>query len=143
MSNTAHRLGFMLTSVAFMAAADGQTVISGDMGGSVDDYAARVAAETGYVQVRGQCLSACTMWLALGERVCTARGAKWGFHGATAADPMMASIVEPYANQRLAQSYPPAVRQRFEQSWSKLHGGSIRIVSGAEMIEIGVKECRK
>lgn len=130
-------------AVIWMSAAAGQVVISSDMGGSIDEYAARIAAETGAVRVRGQCYSACTMWLALGDRVCTYRSARWGFHGATAVDRRMAAIVEPYANWQLAQSYPPAVRRRFERSWINLREQSMRVISGAEMIKMGVKECKK
>jgi len=126
-----------------LMAAVGQTVISSDIGGSVDEYAARVAAETGAIRVRGQCYSACTMWLALGNRVCTYRSAQWGFHGATAVDRRMAAVVEPYANLQLAQSYPPEIRRRFEQSWVKLREQNMRVISGAEMIKMGVKECKK
>lgn len=134
---------FGAAAVIWMSAAAGQTVISSDMGGSVDEYAARVAAETGDVRVRGQCYSSCTMWLALGDRVCTYRSAQWGFHGATAIDRRMAAIVEPYANWQLAQSYPPEVRQRFERSWINLRERNMRVISGAEMINMGVKECGK
>jgi hypothetical protein len=143
LTNAAHQLSIALAYLSWMSAAAGQTVIRSDMGGSIDEYAARVAAETGAVSVRGQCYSACTMWLALGDRVCTYRSAQWGFHGATAVDRRMAAIVEPYANWQLARSYTPAVRRRFERSWINLRERNMRVISGAEMIKMGVKECRK
>lgn len=119
----------------------GQTVITNDRGGEVSAYAAQVAATTGQVEVRGQCMSACTLWLALGDRVCTSRSAVWGFHGATARTPALASIIEPYTNQQLADAYPPVVRKKFTTRWVKLRAPEIQLVSGAQMIRMGVKEC--
>ena len=79
-------------------------VIRGDLGGRVDAFARRVARYDGRVarvEVRGPCASACTMVLALADRVCVGPRASFGFH----------------------QAYVPLRRQRYA-TWNRSERGT-------------------
>lgn len=54
-----------------------------DSGGNVGQYFSDVLNElntTREVRIEGECTSACTAWLRLGNRVCAGREARLGFH---------------------------------------------------------------
>lgn len=67
---------------------DGKVVITFDRGGYIDAFVAKwkYIAQKGYkVEVRGPCVSACTLLLGIvpPENVCWADGARFGFHAAS------------------------------------------------------------
>jgi hypothetical protein len=60
-------------------------VIHGDPGGFLfkrHDNIAKLQENEKRVEIKGQCDSACTMYLGLGDRVCIKRGTMFGFHSA-------------------------------------------------------------
>jgi hypothetical protein len=62
---------------------DGKVVVTFDLGGYVHLYEAKwkYIASKGYpVEIRGPCLSACTLALGIIKNICWGKGAKFGFH---------------------------------------------------------------
>jgi hypothetical protein len=117
-----------------------QTVITRDLGGSVHQYAQRVAEYRTVrheVAVTGLCASACTMFLALPD-TCTTRSAAWGFHGASG-HPLAAEI----GNAVLMAHYPARVLRALPADWTTLTGASLYWYSGEQLIGMGVKECQQ
>jgi hypothetical protein len=79
-----------------------------DNGGWIDDYQQRVWAANRTrtpVEIRGTCISACTMYLAVRD-VCVAPDAVLWFHAAY--DPLF-RLPDPTANALMIGHYPPAV----------------------------------
>lgn len=119
----------------------GDTIITQDYGGSVFVYQTKVSSLQGEIKVKGECISACTMYLNTGNRLCTYKSAIWGFHGATADIP----FIKQYADNLLSESYRkfPEIKRKFDTSWVKLQGwDNYYTVSGTDMIDMGVKECQ-
>lgn len=121
-------------------------VIHEDLGGSVDAFAHRVARydrRVVRVEVRGECASACTMVLALSDRVCVGPNASFGFHQAYTPLP-----ADRYATWNRSEAgtavlmahYPPAV-----VTWISAHGGltgDLIWLRGAELEAI-VPACQR
>lgn len=125
-----------LSSVAY-----GETVITEDYGGSVFEYQIKLKSLSGEIKVRGICISACTMYLSMENQLCTYKDATWGFHGSTADIP----FIKEYADNLLSDSYSkfPEIKHKFDTSWVKLQGwDNYRRVSGSQMIDMGVRECK-
>jgi hypothetical protein len=92
------------------------------------------------VVINGACASSCTLYLALGSRVCVTTGAVMGFHspfypipdgsrGHTARDAIPVFM----------SSYPPAL-----QAWINAHGGLTArplLLKGTQLVKLGVRAC--
>jgi hypothetical protein len=119
----------------------GDTIITKDYGGNVLDYQTKVALSQGEIKVKGVCNSACTMYLAVGNRLCTYKEATWGFHGSTSE----VKFMKDYADSLLSESYRnyPEIKHKFDTEWVKLQGwDNYYTESGTEMINMGVRECK-
>ena len=117
------------------------TIITQDYGGSVFEYQTKVNSAEGEIKVKGEGISACTMYLTLGKRLCTYKSATWGFHGSTAEIP----VIKQYADNLLSESYSnyPEIKRKFDKSWVKLQGwDNYYAATGTEMIDMGVRECK-
>jgi hypothetical protein len=70
--------------------------------------------------VDGQCLSACTLVLALlpRERICVTPNASFGFHAAWSPDVAGGIAGEPKATELMWKMYPQPIR-----NWIRAHGG--------------------
>lgn len=111
-----------MTSPAEARAVDGATpaqiTIQSDPGGSLYDYAWRVAkasARGSHVRIRGKCQSACTLYLAMPpEQVCIYPGTSFYFHRAYGASRAANQMGTDY----MYRTYPEWVR-----TWIKSNGG--------------------
>ena len=97
--------------------------IANDSGGRIEEYVtkftrARDAGER--IVVDGQCLSACTLVLALvpRERICVTPNASFGFHAAWIPDGAGGAAGNSKATALMWQMYPPQIR-----NWIRAHGG--------------------
>jgi hypothetical protein len=97
--------------------------IINDSGGRIEEYVARFtrAREAGErIVVEGQCLSACTLVLALlpRERICVTPNASFGFHAAWSPDWAGGAAGDSKATELMWKMYPPPIR-----NWIRAHGG--------------------
>lgn len=129
----------LLLALASPASAD--RIIRHDLGGSVDAYAAAVRAEVHPVQITGECVSACTLWLGAAD-ACVTPDAMLGFHGPSTASGLPLTRAEfDRVTGLMATFYPPAISTWFMRDARRFTGDAILFVSGAEMIKHGVKRC--
>ena len=112
-----------------------------DMGGSVSARLDQMQHMSG-VRIVGRCDSACTMLLGLPD-TCVTRSARLGFHGPSTRSglPLPRSEWERVSNV-MADHYPPALRRWFMAEGRK-NTGAVRVIRGAELINMGVRECAK
>ena len=97
--------------------------IVNDSGGRIEDYVARFtrARDAGErIVIDGQCLSACTLVLALlpRERICVTPNASFGFHAAWIPDVAGGVAGDAQATASLWKMYPQRIRH-----WIRAHGG--------------------
>ena len=119
-------------------------LVTNDSGGAIAERAAQIAQmrrQGAQVEIRGACMSACTMYLAL-PQTCVTRQARLGFHGPSS--PSFGIALAPAAFERwsrvMADHYPEPLR-----SWY-LRDGRNQIIGftefrGADLIRMGVREC--
>ena len=97
--------------------------IVNDDGGRIADYVAKYtrARDAGErIVVDGQCLSACTLVLALlpRERICVTPNASFGFHAAWSPDVAGGTAGDSNATGLMWKMYPQRIR-----NWIRAHGG--------------------
>lgn len=97
--------------------------IANDGGGRIEEYVARFtrARDAGErIVVDGQCLSACTLVLALlpRERICVTPNASFGFHAAWSPDVAGGAVGDSKATELMWKMYPQRIR-----NWIRAHGG--------------------
>ena len=97
--------------------------ISDDQGGLIDTYVqkfTRMRDSGERIVVDGQCLSACTLMLAMvpRERICVTPNAVFGFHSAWSYDGQGGETVNRDATQTMWNMYPERIR-----AWIRAHGG--------------------
>ena len=118
----------IVAGAAFWVMAGRALVIGFDPGGSVMTYYAKAHASRD-IQIKGDCASACTMYLA-SSGVCVAPDARFWFHGGT----------EAIGTRIMLDSYPARVR-----SWAlrsrALESQHLTMLSGANLIAMGVRAC--
>ena len=108
-------------------------VIDNDQGGFVADYQRRLArmdAEGRQIVIRGDCVSACVVYLRA-RNVCVYPTARLGFHA-----------VQPYSDQgkfTFALLLPSAFIADYILDWGKRR--RVTYITGREAIRRGVKEC--
>lgn len=133
----------LVAVAAFCAPAHADLFRPLDRGGRLGDYLERIVAASGQRhEIRGDCMSACTLWL--GHRgACVAPDAVLWFHAAR--DPGRALLQEnpwramsAHGNQTLLSFYPPRVRAVVKQ-W--LQSPDYHTLSGAQLIALGVPAC--
>ena len=121
-------LASIVAGAAFWVMAGQALVIGSDPGGSVMTYYAKVHASHD-LQIRGDCASACTMYLA-SRGVCVAPDARLWFH----------AVTEEIGTRVMLDSYPQRVR-----SWAlrsrALESSQLTMLSGADLIAMGIREC--
>lgn len=113
-----------------------------DMGGSVSARVEHLAHTTGPIRIVGACYSACT--LSLGHpQVCVSPDARLGFHGPSTRSVLPLPREEwERVSREMADHYPPKVRLWFLTTGRFLSAQHMRVMRGAELIGMGVKECR-
>ena len=127
--------------LALPAGAD-PLMIRDDAGGRVDWRAAEIAdlRQSGQpVELRGECMSACTMYLSL-PQVCVAANATFGFHGPSFYGIPLNDYDFNYWSEVIAAHYPPAIAEWY-MTEARFAVHRLRRISGAEMIRQGVQQC--
>lgn len=117
-------------------------IIRNDLGGDVGARANKIsamAASGQTVEIRGSvCYSACTMYLGL-PGSCISRTTQFGFHRPS----YYGAALEPdqfeFWSQVIAAHYPKALKTWYLQKGR--HRASLQMISGAELIRLGVREC--
>lgn len=116
-----------------------------DRGGKIGDTLMQIMATSGQRhEIRGDCMSSCTMWL--GHRgTCVTREAKLWFHAAQDGRASMRygnpwRTISAEGNATLLAFYPPRVRE-VVRPW--LQSPEYRTLTGAQLIALGVPECRR
>jgi len=97
--------------------------ISNDSGGLIDTYVqkfSRVRDSGERIVVDGQCLSACTLVLAMvpRERICVTPNAVFGFHSAWSYNAQGGEALNQQATQSMWNMYPERIR-----AWIRTNGG--------------------
>ena len=114
-----------------------EIIIYNDQGGKLGDYFQDVLAAyktIKRVRIEGKCVSACTAWLYLGDRVCVGPQAKLGFHKAEYPD----GSVSEAGTQSLVMLFYPA----WAQEWFKANVPGTEIVWMQDsVIRSNLKQC--
>lgn len=119
-------------------------VVRNDNGGSIETRLEMIAhmRRAGHrIEIRGNCASACTMFLGL-PNTCVARNARLGFHGPSS---QYYGISLPprefeYWSRVMADHYPAAIRNWFMTTARHTTMGLVTI-TGAEAIRLGARAC--
>ncbi|GGH50100.1 hypothetical protein GVY41_05535 [Frigidibacter albus] len=117
-------------------------VIRDDAGGRVDWRAEKIAKlrQSGQpVQLRGECMSACTMYLSL-PQVCVAANATFGFHGPSFYGIPLNDYDFNYWSQVIAAHYPAPIAEWF-MTEARYSTNRTRRIRGSELIRMGIPEC--
>ena len=118
-------------------------------GGSIAAHERHIAALDAAgcrVEIRGECLSACTMYLGA-QSICVDPRARLGFHhtrrmhlGGLLVRPMKWDDQDHY-DRRMAAFYPPAVRQWFLDDVRHRGFSAWGWLRGEELVRQGVADC--
>lgn len=120
-------VGFLLASCASHVAqiennVSGTIVITQDNGGPVGEYIQKISAAKkrgDRVEIIGQCLSACTLWLSMPQdQICVGNNAVLGFHDATSPIPIVSDAMRDSMRGVLMSYYPASIK-----SWLLEQGG--------------------
>ena len=118
-------------------------VVQNDRGGMIGERRMKVDSlrSTGQrVELRGTCLSACTMYLSL-PNTCVYSNASLGFHGPTTRDGQRLSNSDfDYWSSVMASNYREPLRQWFMTKARYLTSGYYKL-TGAELIRMGYQQC--
>ncbi|NVK47152.1 MAG: hypothetical protein HWE33_12685 [Rhodobacteraceae bacterium] len=132
-----------LAETSMNSSDDNTLIIHTDLGGSVrqryEEISTLIANDT-RVEIRdGFCFSSCTMYIGL-KNTCVTSKARFGFHGPR-------SFFGPLSQDRfeewslfIAQFYPDPVRDWYLEIGRTTIYGFYK-VSGADLIQLGVKDC--
>lgn len=124
------------------AKAENVRVIHRDLGGNVMERwheVTSISLSGTEVQIRGQCLSACTMYLSV-PNLCVSPEAVVGFHGPRS-QTTGNSLSDSSASQIMAMHYPVAIRDWFLQEAQYLQGSQVAYISGQQIIDLGTRSC--
>lgn len=117
-------------------------VVRNDHGGLIQSRAnkiRRIRSIGQRVEIRGTCLSACTMYLGAGN-VCIAPQARFGFHGPSSYGRRLVSTdFEKWSNV-LASHYKPELQSWF-MSNARYRIKGYYYISGEQLIRMGYRSC--
>ncbi|WP_176846786.1 hypothetical protein [Roseicitreum antarcticum] len=125
-------------------ARDGTIIVERDNGGLLIDrirYLGALRQSGQRVEIRGQCISACTLYLGL-PQTCVSPDTIMGFHGPQS---RLYGIALPpadfeYWSRVMADHYPPALKRWFlAEGRNEIMG--VRQIRGSELIRLGAREC--
>ena len=117
-------------------------VIQNDRGGVISSRSSRVESlrSSGRrVEIRGVCLSACTMMLGAGN-ICVDPNATLGFHGPTSYGRRLQPQDFEYWSQEVARHYSPALRSWYLNTARHRTSGYHKL-SGRDLIRMGYRQC--
>ncbi|MFD2174390.1 hypothetical protein [Rhodobacter lacus] len=125
-----------------LATARPALVIKSDIGGYLAarrQEIERLRASGQRVELRGTCISACTMYLGL-PNACVAPRAVFGFHGPSrSGDPVAPEKFE-YWSREMARSYREPLKTWYMTTGRYMIRGYFEI-SGAQLISMGYRAC--
>lgn len=147
--DTLGKIQTCLATIAFFAIAAPVTaqtalIVRVDLGGSLEERLSLITAlrsDGRRVEIRGQCASACTLFLGL-PNACVTRASQLGFHGPQS---QYYGISLPpdqfeYWSRVMASNYPAPIARWFMAEARKTTMGLITI-SGAQAIQMGAHPC--
>lgn len=117
-------------------------VVTADRGGYLakrSDEITHLRAAGRRVEVRGTCLSACTMYLSL-PNLCVTPDAVFGFHGPSQNGTPLPQRDFDYWSMVMAANYNEPLRTWFMKK-ARFNTSGYYQVSGAKLIELGYKRC--
>ncbi len=119
-------------------------IIRSDGGGSLQAHIAQIAqldANGTRIEIRGQCASACTMYLGM-QNTCVTPSAKLGFHGPQSQLYGIGLPAEEYQywTHVMADHYPKQIRAWYLHTASQVTVG-VYFISGADAIRMGAHAC--
>jgi len=120
----------------------GAKVVSSDRGGMLGQRASEIRQllATGQrVELRGICLSACTMYLAL-PNACVDRAANFGFHGPTRNGQSLPQHEFEHWSGVMADTYREPLRSWYLTEARYRMSGYYQ-VSGSDLINMGYSQC--
>ena len=131
-------------TIAAPVSAQSAMIVNNDLGGSVEERLTMIAAlrnEGRRIEIRGQCASACTMYLGL-PNTCVSRSSRLGFHGPQSQyyGISLPSDQFEYWSRVMASNYPAPIAQWFMSQARETTMGLITI-SGAQAIKMGAHAC--
>lgn len=132
-----------LTAQVAQAAGGNQiVVISNDRGGLIGQRSKEVRAlrDGGQVvELRGKCISACTMYLAL-PKACVSRSAVFGFHGPSWYGRPLSEAEFEHWSQLMANHYREPLRSWYLKT-ARYRINGYYTLSGAELVRMGYAPC--
>lgn len=142
---TADNGGDRITAVALRAPLP-PIRIDDDRGGLLADRVRqikRLRRSGQAVEIAGECLSACTLYLGLAN-ACVWPSAVLGFHGPASVLPGMALPPAEFEHwsRVMAGHYPPVLRRWFMRTGRQMLFGFHKI-SGTTLIDMGVNDCAR
>lgn len=117
--------------------------VANDYGGYIASYMRRIdgiRAQHTPVAITGDCRSACTLYLGAGN-VCVTRSATLRFHGPSKSGTPFPDVEFDMFSRAMAKYYPEPIKSWF-MSEARYRIKGTYAVSGAELIRLGVPECR-
>lgn len=117
-------------------------VVQSDRGGLIGQRSQQISALRAVgqrVELRGTCLSACTMYLGL-QNVCVSASASFGFHGPKRDRRPLTESEFNHFSKLMANNYREPLRSWF-MSEGRYRTSGYFGVSGSELIRIGYQEC--
>ncbi len=138
----------LLLILALIAASGGQAhveqilIVRNDHGGLISERSDEIAhlERTGQrVQIEGECLSACTMYLAL-RNTCVTRTTRLGFHAPQRGQQRLAASDFEYWSREVARHYPEPLKTWYMRE-GRLRQGGYYSIRGTELIRLGIPAC--
>ncbi|MFD2175823.1 hypothetical protein [Rhodobacter lacus] len=126
---------------AAVSYAASRIVVRGDLGGDVGARANKIramAAAGQSVAIQGTCYSACTMYLGL-PGSCVNSKSRLGFHRPSYFGLSLSPAKFEFWSQVIAAHYPPPLRRWYLREGR--YSASLLMVTGAQLIDLGVPEC--
>lgn len=135
-------IGIGIGAVPENARAQQTIVVKNDRGGLIQSRATtvnRLRASGQRVEIRGTCLSACTMLLGA-SNVCVSPNATLGFHGPTSYGRRLVPEDFEHWSRVMASNYSPRLRSWYMNTGRYRLSGYYRL-SGREVINMGYRRC--
>lgn len=132
----------VMTAPPVDAQARAAIIIQSDRGGLIGQRNQRIRsyrAANQRVELRGTCLSACTMYLSL-PNACVASNATFGFHGPTRNGRKLPQREFDHFSKVMASNYREPLRSWFMNTARHRTSGYYSL-SGAELIRMGYRRC--
>jgi len=133
---------FAATAPSAEAQARAAIIIQSDRGGLIAQRNERIRgyrAAGQRIELRGTCLSACTMYLSL-PNACVASNATFGFHGPTRNGRSLPPQEFDHFSRLMADNYREPLRSWF-MSTARHRTAGYYSLSGAELINMGYRSC--